>query len=121
MINLFYGDKSDRRYYPLILEWYVGKVVFLDFSLISSDRDSLITDLHALKGTTQTYDIRGQTVDHSTGIRGIIGQPYLVYPKETLDLLDDNEYRQVIRPIIQNYIHVCDKTNEAELALQLIY
>lgn len=120
LLDLFYGDKSNRRYYPLIREWYTGRVLFIPFELRTDDPKSVPTDLDALKGTTSTISETGDVVDSPLGIRGVLGTTYVTYSQEILSSMNEEEYRNAIRPVIQNFIHVCDKPGEASEAIQLI-
>lgn len=120
LIDLFYGDKTDRRYFPLIAEWYTGKVLFLPFLLDTLSQEQLTVDLDTLKGTTQTFDSSGLEVDASLGIRGILGSPYSVYKTDEIERMSDSAYRTAVEPMIQNFVHVCDKPGEAVAALELI-
>lgn len=117
LLKHFYGDKINRRYYPIILELYLGRVVFLSFTLNPAGSKDAANVFDDLKGTTQTFDSNGDIVDTSKGIRGIFGEPYVVYSNQELAEMDEERFRRAIIPAIQNYIHVCDKPNEAETAL----
>lgn len=120
LLTLFYDDKSDRRYYPMIREKYLGKVVFLPFFFHGSD-EKYNELLSAIKGTAETYGATGSVVTEAIGIRGALGQPYQFFTNEEASDLDDASYRQYFEPVVDNYIHVCDSTQEVEIALKTIF
>ena len=119
LITLFYSDKSDRRYYPILRKLYLGKVAFLPF-IFHGNAEQRTKLVVAMKGTTETYDEYGSVVTPAAGIRGALGVPYLYTPNDTAKDLDDRTYQHQVEPVVNNYIHVCDTPHEIELALELI-
>jgi hypothetical protein len=119
LINLFYQDKVDRRYFPLIRELYMGKVAFLALNL-SISKFNIVDACNSIKGTTETFNNEGVRVTTAIGLRGALGAAYPHYNNEELADLDDWDYRQRIIPVINNYIHVPDKPGEVEAVLEII-
>jgi len=120
LIDLFYGDKSMRRYYSMIRDYYIGKVAIIPYMYGGSAED--MADVYsALKGTTQTYDVNGKQLDPPTGIRGLLGKPYKLYDNESSMSMNDETYRQYFLPVVNNYIHVCDSAAEIDAGLRLVY
>jgi len=119
LIELFYGDKSNRRYYPLIMQHYIGKVAFLPY--VYSGEEADLDGLYpAIKGTTETYDVKGDQVDSATGIRGLFGEPYQVVSHESSLGMDDHDYERCFLPVVNNYIHVCDSRAEINKAFSML-
>lgn len=119
LIELFYADKVTRRYYPLILEQYVGNVILLPYNEANLDSDSSkVSD--AIKGETLVLDHEGNAINRPTGIRGIIGQTYEYFTNQEAELLDDASYRHYFMPVVNNYVHVCDSKCQVSAAMQLL-
>jgi hypothetical protein len=120
LIDLFYGDKSMRRYYPMIRDYYIGKVAIIPY-MYGGPAEDMADVYSALKGTTQTYDVNGKQIDPSTGIRGLLGKPYKLYDNESSMSMSDETYRKYFLPVVNNYIHVCDSSAEIDAGLRLVY
>lgn len=118
LLNIFYEDRREKRYFPLILEHYAGKVAFLPY-VFHGDAEELPQFYDALKGSTGTFDIEGHAVSQPTGIRGLLNLPYLAVNISTLSL-DDAAYREHCVPWIDNVLHVCDTQWQNEQALKLL-
>lgn len=119
LIDFFYRDKADRPYFPLIKKFYLGKVVLLPFFFNGSKKEFGAFN-NALKGATMTLKEDGSLKQRPHGIRGLLGEPYIDYEKSTLASLDSDDYESAVSPVIQNYIHVCEKDGEAETALSVV-
>ncbi len=119
-LDLLYGDKATRRYYPLIYEYYLGRVAIIPYFYRGEPADMpLVYD--ALKGTTETYDAHGKQHDKSTGLRGLLGEPYQFHDNQSSSFLDDDTYLIYFTPEVNNYIHVSDSRIEIDTGLQLLY
>ena len=119
LIELFYGDKSNRRYCPLIMQHYVGKVAFLPYIYRGEEAD--LDVLHpAIKGTTETFDANGDQVDSATGIRRLFGEPYQFVSHESSLVMDDHDYERCFLSVVNNYIHVYDSRAEINKAFSML-
>jgi hypothetical protein len=118
LLNVFYEDKRERRYFPLILERYVGRVAFLPY-IFHGNTEELPQLYDAMKGSAETFDTKGHAVSQATGVRGLLSEPYLAVDSSAL-LLDDTAYRERCSPMIDNVFHVCDTQQQNEQALQLL-
>lgn len=120
LLELLYGDKITRRYYPLIQEYYLGKIAIIPYLY-----DGVPTDMpqvyNAIKGKTETHDQDGRLIDKRVGLRGLLGEPYLLYDTQSSIVVDNETYRRRFTPVVNNYIHVSDSTVEITEALQLLF
>jgi hypothetical protein len=119
LLDLFYGDKLTRRYYPMIREFYLGRVVFLPF-IFYGDRVEYTESLHAMKGTTETFDSDGLQLNCARGIRGALGVPYQFVSNGEAEDFDDMSYRYHFEPVVNNFVHICDKPGEVEAATRVL-
>lgn len=118
LLDVFYEDKRTRRYFPLMMERYLGRAAFLPYTF--HGRTEELPQLYdALKGSAETFNAAGSTVSHAEGIRGLLSEPYLAVDSDTL-LLGDEEYRKRCLPMIDNVLHVCDTQQQNEHALRLL-
>lgn len=120
LLDLFYKDKAERRYYPIMIERYLEKVAFIPYLhkegfQLSPDID----EFKAIKGTTETFD-DNNIINLALGIRGILGETYLCISGKTRVSLDENAYREAALPMIDNYIHVCDTPEQIDTALNVL-
>ena len=118
LLRIFYEDKQTRRYFPLIMERYMGKVAFLPYEF-HGDAEELPQLYDAMKGSAETFDAGGRIVSRPTGVRGLLSEAYLAVDAATL-LLDDAVYRERCMPMIDNVFHVCDTQQQNGQALQLL-
>ncbi len=118
LLRVFYEDKRDRRYFPLIMERYLGRVAFLPYAF-HGDVEKLPQLYDAMKGSAETFNAEGHTVSPATGVRGLLSKPYLAVDGATL-LLDDKTYRERCLPMIDNVFHVCDTRQQNIQTLQLL-
>lgn len=116
LIDLFYGDKKSRRYFPMISEFYRGSVAFLLFGY-RDNQQGLDSFLTKVKGTAETYDENEKMVTSARGIRGALIRPYRYYSNDIGDTLDNDQYKEAFSPVVQNYIHVCDTPREVATAV----
>jgi len=119
MIELFYGDKETRRYYPLIQRYYMGRVAFMTYTY-HGEPDNLPDVYRALKGTTQTFTTSGDQIDPPSGIRGLFGEPYVLASAEEASHMSDAEYNDRFTPVVKNFIHVPDSQQEIQRALNML-
>lgn len=118
LLKVFYEDKHNRRYFPLIMERYLGRVAFLPY-MFHGDTEELPQLYDAMKGSAETFDTEGHTVSQATGVRGLLSEAYLAIDSTAL-LLDDDAYRERCLPMIDNVFHVCDTQQQNTQALQLL-
>lgn len=118
LLELFYADKSSRRYYPLIRECYTGNVVFIPYTY-QGDL-SPHTVYTSIKGSTEMFDTHNSRVTRALGIRGALGEPYLYVSNADAAALDDQEYRKLFLPVVNNFIHVCDTTEQIDEARNIL-
>jgi len=116
LLQLFYGDKQDRRYFPMIQEFYRGAVMFLLIGYSGSTTDFSLF-LESVKGSSETFDEHGELVTVAKGVRGALQQAYRYYSREASNSMEDETYEEAFRPVIQNFIHVCDTPKEVAAAL----
>jgi hypothetical protein len=117
LIDLFYGDKKDRRYFPMISEYYRGKTVFLLLGY-EGGQEEFGHFLTSVKGEAETYNECGELVTAARGVRGALTTPYRHYDREASVTLQDKEYVRAFSPVVQNFIHVCDTPGEVAMALR---
>lgn len=118
LLKVFYEDKHNRRYFPLIMERYLERVAFLPYTF-HGDAEELPRLYDAMKGSAETFDAEGYTISQATGVRGLLSEAYLAVDGATL-LLDDETYRERCLPMIDNVFHVCDTQQQNTEALQLL-
>jgi hypothetical protein len=118
LLTIFYGDKREKRYFPLIMERYMGKVAFLPY-VFHGQSDELPQLYDAMKGTAETFDADGGAVSQPLGVRGLLSKPYLAVDASALSL-NDIAYRTRCLPMVDNVFHVCDTPQQNEQALQLL-
>ena len=118
LLNIFYEDKRDRRYFPLIMERYAGRVAFLPYSFYGYSEE-LPRLYEAMKGSAETFDASGRLVSQASGVRGLLSPPYEALDSKAL-LLGDADYRKRCLPMVDNVFHVCDTRLQNEQALQLL-
>jgi hypothetical protein len=119
IIDLFYGDKKDRRYFPMIQENYLGPVIFILFEY-PGNYEELVDFMIRLKGNAQTHNEVGNIADHGIGIRGVLTKPHRYHSAEESIHLSDHEYREAFSPVVKNFIHTCDTPREIACALDLV-
>ena len=118
LLKVFYEDKHNRRYFPFIMERYLGRVAFLPYTF-HGVAEELPQLYDAMKGYAETFDTEGHTVSKATGVRGLLSEAYLAVDSVAL-LLDDEAYRERCLPMIDNVFHVCDAQQQNVQALQLL-
>jgi hypothetical protein len=59
-------------------------------------------------------------VDQASGVRGLLGKPYEFISREDSLSLDEEEYRRLFTPVVNNYIHVTDSLAETAQAIAMI-
>lgn len=118
LLEVFYEEKHNRRYFPLIMERYLGRVAFLPYTF-HGDAEELPQLYDAMKGSAETFDTEGHTVSKATGVRGLLSEAYLAVDSAAL-LLDDEAYRERCLPMIDNVFHVCDMQQQNMQAMQLL-
>ena len=118
LLRIFYEDKHNRRYFPLIMERYLGKVAFLPYTF-QGDAKELPKLYDAMKGSAETFNTEGRIVSQARGVRGLLSKAYLAVDSAAL-LLDDAAYRERCLPMIDNVFHVCDTQQQNMQALQLL-
>jgi hypothetical protein len=118
LLKVFYEDKQDRRYFPIIMERYLGRVAFLPYVFHGSTQE-MPQFYEALKGSAETFNSEGLTVSQAAGVRGLLSRPYMAVDDSDL-LLDDEAYRNKCLPMIDNVFHVCDSQEQNEEALRLL-
>lgn len=119
LIQLFYGDKQGRRYFPMISDYYRGRVAFLLLGYNGSQED-FDQFLRNVKGEAETYNEYGELVTAARGVRGALQLSYRHYSCEDSYGLNDEEYRQAFSPVVQNFIHVCDTPREVATAMDYL-
>jgi len=121
LLDLFYKDKAERRYYPIMIERYLGKVAFIPY--IHRDGCQLSPDINeykAIKGMTETFDINNNVINSARGVRGVLGRPYLCIDGKTRASQDEDVYREFALPMIDNFIHVCDSSEQITSAREVL-
>jgi hypothetical protein len=102
VVNLFYGDKQGRRYFPMIQESYTGPVSFVLFDY-SGDYDELYDFMMRFKGEAGTYDEDGGILDKARGIRGVLTPPHRFYSREESTHLPQDVYEKAFAPVVNNF------------------
>ena len=118
LLKVFYEDKHSRRYFPLIMERYLGKVAFLPYTF-HGNTEELPQLYDAMKGSAETFNTEGHTVSQARGVRGLLSEAYLAIDNAAL-LLDDEAYRNRCLPMIDNVFHVCDTSEQIVTVMRLL-
>ena len=118
LLGVFYGDKQTRRYFPLILKQYLGKVAFMPY-IFRGEADELPDLYDAIKGEAETFDYGGDSVTRPRGVRGLLCPPHLAVDSSALSL-DDFAYSERCLPMVDNVLHVCDTLEQNEHTLKYL-
>lgn len=119
LLRVLYGNLINQRRFSIIEECYCGPTVFL---LIGHPRsqEELNDLLQNVKGNAATYDAHNRQLASPRGIRGALSVPFQRYDLEATRPMDDNQYRVMSLPAIQNFIHIPDSSMETASALKHI-
>ncbi len=118
ILEIFYANKSDRRYYPMIMREYLGRVAFIPFVYRTEDPSVLFENI---KGSTETFDMDGEIVDRQLGIRGMTCKPYQFVSGEDSAGLNNQEFEELFLPVVNNAIHVSDIHGQTQAVMRILY
>ncbi|MGH7157462.1 MAG: hypothetical protein ACREGD_00060 [Candidatus Saccharimonadales bacterium] len=120
LLNVFYDDLRNKRYFPMISEYYRSRVAFLLLGHNGSEEEMALF-LTKVKGQAETFDECGELVTAARGVRGALQIPYRHYSREAGSMLSDEEYRRAFSPVVHNSIHVCDTPQEVATAMTYLF
>lgn len=120
LLNVFYDDLRNKRYFPMISEYYRDRVAFLLLGH-SGSQEEMDRFLTSVKGQAETFDEYGELVTAARGVRGALQIPYRYYSREEGYTLSDEEYRRAFSPVVHNSIHICDTPQEVATAMNYLF
>jgi hypothetical protein len=118
LINIFYGNLKNKRYFSMIDSLYKGVSTFISINSLNGLKiGDFMTDL---KGKAEEVDRDGNTLIQPSGVRGVLSAKHRVIRGVEREKLADAEFNAEFLPVVNNFIHTTDSPEEAIRAMNII-